>query len=377
MVRDDDFVGEAGSMGHGLQMWLQTMWFLTRVQGAGCVILDEPDVYMHPDLQRRLIRYLRNRHHQVIVATHSVEIMSEVEPDDILVVDRKRRSSGFTSDAGSVQRLVEHIGSVHNLQLARLWNAKKCLLVEGRDVKLLSIVHRKLFPEAESLETTPHIEIGGWGGWPYAIGSSLLLRNSGGEDITVYCVLDRDYHSDDAVERRLEEATRNRVILHVWTRKEIENYFICPEAILRAIIRRMPARTATPVLSEITSRLEAICDSLKDETFDAIAAEVLAEDRTLGAGGANKAARQILADRWASFDGKLGTVSGKRLLAEVSQWTQEQFGSSVSAAVLAREMSISEVPDEVRSVVASIQNGRSIAPPERSRRPARVAIARQ
>jgi hypothetical protein len=53
-VRDEDFAAEVSSMGHGLQMWVQTMWFLARVDAAACVILDEPDVYMHPDLQRRL-----------------------------------------------------------------------------------------------------------------------------------------------------------------------------------------------------------------------------------------------------------------------------------------------------------------------------------
>jgi hypothetical protein len=41
------FDGADGSqMGHGLQMWLQTMWFLARVGYAACAILDEPDVYM-------------------------------------------------------------------------------------------------------------------------------------------------------------------------------------------------------------------------------------------------------------------------------------------------------------------------------------------
>ena len=44
------------------------------------LVLDEPDVYMHPDLQRRLIRFLLRRDQQVIVATHSIEMMSEVEP---------------------------------------------------------------------------------------------------------------------------------------------------------------------------------------------------------------------------------------------------------------------------------------------------------
>ena len=65
MARDEDFVAEIAAMGHGLQMWLQTMWFLARSMEVSTVILDEPDVYMHPDIQRRLIRYIKNKFHQI------------------------------------------------------------------------------------------------------------------------------------------------------------------------------------------------------------------------------------------------------------------------------------------------------------------------
>ncbi len=82
-LRDGDFVGELAAMGHGLQMWLQLMWFLSRSAGDATIVLDEPDVYMHPDLQRRLIRILFQRSQQVIVATHSIEMMAEVEPDEL------------------------------------------------------------------------------------------------------------------------------------------------------------------------------------------------------------------------------------------------------------------------------------------------------
>ena len=58
-VRDADFVGEVSLMGHGLQMWLQVVWFLARAPKRGTVVLDEPDVYMHPDLQRRLLGLVR------------------------------------------------------------------------------------------------------------------------------------------------------------------------------------------------------------------------------------------------------------------------------------------------------------------------------
>lgn len=47
-VRDEDFVGEIRSMGHGLQIWLQTMWFLARVDRGDVIVLDEPDVYLTP-----------------------------------------------------------------------------------------------------------------------------------------------------------------------------------------------------------------------------------------------------------------------------------------------------------------------------------------
>ena len=83
-VRDGDFVAEVGWMGHGLQMWLQTIWFLARTSTDSTVVLDEPDVYMHPDLQRKLFRLTRGRFRQCIVATHSVEIMAEADPGNIL-----------------------------------------------------------------------------------------------------------------------------------------------------------------------------------------------------------------------------------------------------------------------------------------------------
>lgn len=39
LVRDGDFVAEIGWMGHGLQMWLQTMWFITRSKHSDTIIL--------------------------------------------------------------------------------------------------------------------------------------------------------------------------------------------------------------------------------------------------------------------------------------------------------------------------------------------------
>lgn len=353
-VRNEDFAAEVSAMGHGLQMWLQTMWFLARVRTSSSVVLDEPDVYMHPDLQRRLFRYLATRHQQVILATHSIEMMAEANPEDILIVDRKRSASRFASDLPAVQRLMENVGSIHNIQLAKLWGAKKCLLIEGKDVRLLSILHRTMFA-TDSLESIPHLPLGGWGGWAYAVGSSMLLRNAGGEAIAVYCILDSDYHSPAAKTRRMEEASRHGVRLHIWSRKELENYFLVPSAIVRAIVKRMPARSQAPSEGEVERRLDAIAELLRDETFDAISAELLAENRKLGAGGANKEARKILQAKWGSIEDRLSIVSGKQVFARLSDWSKEQFGVSLSPLVVAHEIRATEVVVEMRDILETIE----------------------
>lgn len=46
--------------GDGLQVWIQLLMHLFRNQGRDTVILDEPDLYLHADLQRRLMRLLES-----------------------------------------------------------------------------------------------------------------------------------------------------------------------------------------------------------------------------------------------------------------------------------------------------------------------------
>ena len=59
-VRENDFEAEIGAMGHGLQMWLQILWFIYTSKNAQTLIIDEPDVYLHADLQNKLYTILMN-----------------------------------------------------------------------------------------------------------------------------------------------------------------------------------------------------------------------------------------------------------------------------------------------------------------------------
>lgn len=80
-VRDGNFTAEVAWMGHGLQMWMQIMWFIAKNADSDVLVMDEPDVYMHADLQRRLIRLLLAEKRNFILATHSTEMLAEVDAD--------------------------------------------------------------------------------------------------------------------------------------------------------------------------------------------------------------------------------------------------------------------------------------------------------
>jgi hypothetical protein len=354
LVTDGDFVAEVAWMGHGLQMWLQTIWFIAKTPTEATVVLDEPDVYMHPDLQRKLYRLIKTRFAQCLIATHSVEIMAEADPSEILIVNNKKPRSEYANTEPAVQLLVDHLGGIHNVHLARLWNARRVLLLEGKDLAFLKTLHAILYPAAETpLDAIPNLSIGGWGGWAHAIGSSMALKNAVGERITTYCIFDSDYHTAQELADRHHQATDRGINLHIWERKEIENYLLDPTVIARVIKQRTKAAPPTP--KAVSDFLLHACDEEKDAVFDAIATHLGHQDRSLGPGGANKAARKLLNPRWKHE--RLHIVSGKTLLSRLSAWAQEHYGVAIGAVALARAFRAAEIPEEMTKIISSIEEG--------------------
>ena len=349
LIQDGSFVSEIGWMGSGLQMWLQIMWFLSRVNEDEVIILDEPDVYMHPDLQRKLIRLLRNRYKQVIVSTHSIEIISEVEPSNILIIDKQKNKSLYANKVPVVQGILNSIGSIHNLQLTKLWASKKLLIVEGEDVDILKRLQNTLYPNTnEPFDSIPNFDIGGWGGWNHARGSSMLLKETVDYDVKIFCLFDSDYHTDIEISTRLEEASKIQVNIHIWSKKEIENFLIVPRAILR-ILKNESKKATHLTLADIEAVISEKVTEMKDELIDKLADGIQKQDRKHSVSSARKIAKS-------KIDKLENRVCGKDLISLLSKWTQENYRVSLSPIKLSSCLQANEIDVEIRDIIKSIES---------------------
>jgi predicted ATP-dependent endonuclease of OLD family len=62
-----------------------------RAKDDSLLVIDEPDIYLHSDLQRQLLNILHDLGPDILIATHSTEIIVEAERGDIIVVNKKSR----------------------------------------------------------------------------------------------------------------------------------------------------------------------------------------------------------------------------------------------------------------------------------------------
>lgn len=350
LVVDDRFTAEIGLMGSGLQMWLQIIWFISKIDNAKTIILDEPDVYMHPDLQRKVLDIVKRSYPQIIIATHSIEIISEVEPNNIVSIDKKSRSLKYATDSCAVQKIVDGIGGLHNLSLIRIGIAKKCLFVEGEDMKILSKFYQIIYPEAEnSINSLPAISLGGFTKLNEAFGAAKLFHDETNGEIKCYCILDRDYHLKEELDRKTDEAEKNKLGLHVWERKEIENYVLEPKVFFRLL------KIEQTQYDDFVNSFEKVLDEFKIEIYDNISTEVhRSNGRKLELKTCNEIARKHMDENWTSFENKIKMVPGKDALSKINQWLKDDYNKSFSIANIIKNFKPEEVTPELKSVLNKI-----------------------
>ena len=341
-VRVHNFEAEIAWMGHGLQMWIQTMWFVSQCSPNAIVVLDEPDVYMHADLQRRLVRLISPMFSQLVIATHSLEIIEEVTSDSIIPVDSTKKTIRPRGNETPLQFLTKHLGSTFNIDLARIFISSQFVFWDGDDNsrKILSAFQSVLYPQdLHPLINLPKAFIDGWNEWE-KVTMLADLFNSNQMNMEVFCVLNSEYHTQNEIMRLHNDANSHNINLCIWQKKEIENYAIHHNSIFRYILNNKLKGIITE--EKLDDVMHGIAKDMKD---DLIKFSIEKSENSMS-------------DIFQENDNSYDIISGKEFFNMLSIWTQEEFDITISARQVIPYFQREEVPSEIRDVINTIMKDR-------------------
>ena len=355
-IRDRDFTIEVGKLGSGVQMWIQMLWFFTKNLDATTIVLDEPDVYLHPELQKRIVKIAKEYNKQLIITTHSIEIISEVDKSEIVILDKNKQHTKFVDELIEVQDILDKLGSSQVVNLVKLDKYNRIICVEGEDLGFLNIWHEKLFPESElSFKDVPSYKTGGWGSWDFEkVRAEKILKER--EDYSFYYIYDRDYHLNQIIKDREEEGKNKKINLHIWTKKEIENYLINPAVITR-VINKAEEKISEKEVIEI---IENICEELKMKVIFKYTDEINKNSRR-GEELSTIMQRvvEFVDDNWKDFAHKTSIVPGKEVMKRIRNKIKDDYNIQISNDKIAREFKKEEIEQEVIEVIEKIEKKKS------------------
>ncbi|WP_256365906.1 ATP-dependent nuclease [Solimonas sp. K1W22B-7] len=366
--REDRIDRELYWVGFGFQVWCQMLTHLSRVSDATLVVVDEPEVYLHPDVQRQLLAILRELGPDVLLATHSTEIMAEADPSEIILVDKKSSRGLRLKDTAGVQRALEAVGSIQNITLTALARNRRVLFVEGiDDFRLLRRIARRLGLSNLSTGTgvTP-LASGGFGSWQRINSLASAIEPVLGTTLKIAAIYDRDYFCDEEVDSVVASLAKDLRLAHVLGRKEIENYLLIPavlqKALQSAVTERAHRSNSVPdVPLDVAKELDEITSAMRDNVLAQLIAKRATYFRSSGKDIAqiSREALTWFSARWERIETRLEMVPGKEVLAQLRDRIQSRHGISLSDARIADAMNRSDIPSDLIDLLEKIDEFRS------------------
>jgi energy-coupling factor transporter ATP-binding protein EcfA2 len=327
--------------GDGIQIFIQFLYHCYRLRDAESIVIDEPDIYLHADLQRRLMKVLETMEPQYVLATHAAEIATEAPPRATIWIDRDARRAVAAETHPDIDSLIALLGINFNLRLAPLLRARVAVFVEGDDTKILRALARTLNKEGIGAEVEIVIvPMEGASNWRRLVSFNWLLEELLHKALSGYVILDRDYKSQELQEQITSTLADAGLTVHFWQRHEMENYLLVPSAIQRAT--GMPANEVVDFLRDETLALA------EKVLFDYVGA--LTEDPTVKTRDTRKLL-QLAADCrgewWSDESLRTYRCPGKELLRRLNDHLRDHGYQQVSASNLAKRLWRDEVPQEV------------------------------
>lgn len=221
--------------GSGFLQWL-SVYALALSPDVDAVLLDEPDAHLNATLQKELLISLAHvaavRGKQVLMATHSPELIRFYDHDKILAV-AERKAKYLQEDVGKV-KVLGGIGTIHTPTLHSLMEHKRMLILEAESDWRFLLLIAKQANFAWPKNIVPWY-------WTGSAGERLQLYRQLLSEIPglkAISIRDRDDEPDGTVEANLLDKSylskEANFTAMKWRRRHIENHLLCVGAIARA-----------------------------------------------------------------------------------------------------------------------------------------------
>lgn len=351
--------------GFGFQVWCQMLTFLMQAKKATLLIVDEPDIYLHADLQRQLVGLLKKLGPDIVLATHSTEIISEVEPDSLLNINKRYRTARRIKDTHELQNVFQFLGSNLNPILTQLAKTKRAVFVEGKDFQIFSKFARKLGYE-EVANRSDFAVVAAEGFNPLKVKDfSQGIEATLGTKLIKGVIFDRDYRSLGETEVILKELRKHCAYAAIHSCKELENYLLNPVAIKKAIEIRLAERkkrgeSVKTFSADVESLLQEITDGMKNR----VAAQYVPRrknfekkaDPSIDETTLTEQAMNEFDQQWNDLSQRIKLAPGKEVFAALNNELQKRAGIHLTSAQIIDAFEEKEVPEEMVEIIKNLED---------------------
>ncbi|WP_206335855.1 ATP-dependent nuclease [Rhizorhabdus phycosphaerae] len=350
--------------GFGFQVWCQMLTYLLHAKNVSLFLIDEPDIYLHADLQRQLLGILRKLGPDILVATHSTEILTEADADEVVLVDKGRTRAKRLKNTMQLESVFRSLGSAINPILTQLAKTRKVVFVEGTDFHLLGRFARRM--ERQRLANRSDFAVVPLEGFnPDRIRTLRRgIEATLGVDVSAAAILDRDYRPAEERASVIDLCGNFCKFATVHECKELENFVLVPEAIDRAVRAKLADRKRRGLqVTDYRNEAAELLDAFAKEKFEYVVDQHLRSRKSYERNSGRKvdeselakSVRAELVELWRDPATRLRLIPGKDALTYVNNCIQDRYGVNVTASAVIEAMHIAEIPEEMVILINNLE----------------------
>jgi predicted ATP-dependent endonuclease of OLD family len=271
----DDFLVEMN--GSGIREALRLLLDVEFDQPT-ILLVEEPELHLHPALETSMMRYLKriSGKGQVFISTHSTNFLDTAEMENVYLISKLKPDS-TQAQLLNFEEAQIYLPKELGIRLSSLFMYDRLVFVEGASDEDIIREWASTLGVNLSQVNVGFIPMGGVRNFTHfatAFTIDFLTRRQ----VKLWFLMDRDEKNDDEVQR-LIGSFGNKAQVVILERRELENYLICPRAILAFIKEKWEVsgvKGSLPTEADIFQTIDEVAEQLKQLAIDKRVAKLTA-----------------------------------------------------------------------------------------------------